>query len=279
MKNVISASRRTDIPAFYLDWFIEALRKGWVEVRNPFYPGQSRTVNLTPEHVSWIVFWSRNYAHFLKKRSNFEAYQLFFHFTILPPSVLEKSPMPVKEQLHQLEKLVEFYGPERIIWRYDPLVFWQENDVLRSNHQLKKFSELAKEISALGIQRCYISIAQPYPKFVKRLHEKFPSFKLLEQQHPVALEAVQEMIPVAKKFDIQLFACCNDFLLQFDGIQKGHCIDGNLLNRLHLQDPVSVAKAPSRPQCGCTKSIDIGDYRKQPCYFGCIYCYANPVWK
>ncbi len=279
MKTVISASRRTDIPAFYLNWFIESVRQGWVEVRNPFYPQSMRRVDLTPQSVSWIVFWSRNYGHFLKKREFFDAYRLFFHFTILPPSLLEKSPMPVERQLKQLEQLVKFYSADRIIWRYDPLVFWSRGSDIGTNHDLKAFTNLAKEISNLGINRCYVSVAQPYSKFQKRLSQKFPDLKLINQQDEIVFKAVSELNAVAREFGFQLFACCNDFLLRLNGIQKAHCIDGYLLNRLYPQEPVSVAKAPSRKECGCTRSVDIGDYRRQPCYFGCIYCYANPVWK
>ncbi len=279
MKQVISASRRTDIPAFYLNWFIDAIQTGWVEVRNPFYPAQSRRVSLLPEDVSWIVFWSRNYAHFLRKRSYFEPYQLFFHFTILPPSILEKSPMPLNRQLQQLEQLVKWYGAERIIWRYDPLVFWQDEGGPKSNHKIEQFADLVREISAMGVQRCYTSVAQPYAKFIQRFATKFPTKRLLKQEHPLALQAVQEMVQIARDYGMQLFACCSDFLLQIEGVQKGRCIDGHLLNRLNPKEKVSVAKAPTRAQCGCTKSVDIGDYRTQPCYFGCIYCYANPVWK
>ena len=279
LKQVISASRRTDIPAFYLNWFIKAIRQGWVEVANPFFPKNVRRVDLTPEQVSWIVFWSRNYGPFLRKRFFFEAYQLFFHFTILSPSVLEKRPMKLSEQLNQLEQLVKFYGPERIIWRYDPLVFWLENETLHTNYQPGEFKYLAKTIGDLGVTRCYTSLVYPYSKFKSRLAQKFPEFQLLPQPHPEALKVVKEMVAVAKDAGIDVYACCTDALLVIEGVKKGHCIDGHLLNQLHPEGKVSVAKAPTRPQCGCTRSIDIGDYRKQPCYIGCIYCYANPVWK
>lgn len=86
------------------------------------------------------------------------------------------------------------------------------------------------------------------------------------------------MKEVAAKNKIQLYSCCNDNLLDED-IVKGSCISGQLLNELSGKKSVSEAKNPSREDCGCTKSVDIGNYDQQPCYFGCIYCYANPVWK
>lgn len=279
LKQVISASRRTDIPAFYLNWFIKAIQQGWVDVANPFFPKNVRRVDLSPKQVNWIVFWSRNYGPFLRKRSFFDAYQLFFHFTILSPSILEKRPMNVDQQLIQMEQLAKFYGPERIIWRYDPLVFWMEDETIHANYRAEEFRRLAKIIGGFGVTRCYTSLAYPYAKFKSRLAQKFSGFQLLQQPHPEALKVVKEMVAVAKDAGIEIYACCTDALLAIEGVKKGHCIDGHLLNQLHSEEKVSEAKAPTRPQCGCTRSIDIGDYRKQPCYIGCIYCYANPVWK
>ena len=278
MKNIISASRRTDIPAFYLNWLIERIKAGFVDVRNPFYPKNVKHVSLLPDDVAWIVFWSRNYGHFLKKRAIFADYQLFFHFTILSPSLLEKSPMPVQRQLKQLEQLVKLYGAQRIIWRYDPLVFWRKGKDIQTNFNEKEFEYLAREIRSMGVKSCTISVAHPYAKFEKRLKHKFPEIKLLTPQDDFVRSTVNNLVSIARSCNLTLKACCTDFLLQLNGIEKAACIDGRLLNQLSA-DRVSEARAPSRPQCACTKSIDIGDYRRQPCYFGCIYCYANPVWK
>ncbi|MHB2155868.1 DUF1848 domain-containing protein [Calditrichota bacterium GD2] len=279
MKDIISASRRTDIPAFYLNWFIQRIREGFVEVQNPFYPQAVKRVLLDPEHVEWIVFWSRNYSHFLKKRAVFEAYQLFFHFTILSPSVLEKSSMPIERQLRQLEELVKFYGAERIVWRYDPLVFWQEGNTVQTNFNGREFEFLAREISQLGLKSCTISVATPYAKFQRRLRQKFPNVRLLDPSAAFVKSTVSSVVEIAEKHQIKIEACCSDFLLKIIGVHKAACINGHYLNRLTGKKKVSEARAPSRAQCACTRSIDIGDYRRQPCYFGCIYCYANPLWK
>ncbi len=278
MKHVISASRRTDIPAFYLNWFVERIKQGFVEVRNPFFPQNTKRVDLSPQQVEWIVFWSRNYAHFLRKRDHFADYQLYFHFTILSPSVFEKSPMPLAKQLQQLEQLVSLYGAQRINWRYDPLLFWQEGQSIQSNFKAQEFAFLAKEISALGLERCTISVATPYQKFKQRLKQRLPHFRLLSESEPIVRQTVTQLVEIAQTYNIQIEACCSDFLLTMANLKKAACIDGQRLNQLSAQR-VSQAKAPSRAQCACTRSIDIGDYQKQPCYFGCMYCYANPVWK
>lgn len=276
MKTIISASRRTDIPAFYLEWFIKAIRTGSVEVRNPFYRQTKRVVDLSAKSVGWIVFWSRNYGHFLKKREVFSEYNLFFHFTILPPCKLEKSPFPLANSLAQIEKLVQFYGAERIIWRYDPLVFWSENNQTKTNHDPQQFNFLCREIGQMGVSRCYTSMVHPYKKFSARFKKHFPEDELINPEIQQRLDPLSEMSQIARTHGLTIYACCSDDLLQAEGVKKGHCIDGSLLSQLKPSQPVSRAKAPSREQCGCTLSIDIGDYQMQPCYFGCLYCYANP---
>ncbi len=278
MKTVISASRRTDIPAFYLNWLIERIKEGFVEVSNPFYPKQIKRVSLLPDDVEWIVFWSRNYGHFLKKRHYFQAYNLYFHFTILSPSPLEKSPMPLQRQLQQLEQLTQIYGAERINWRYDPLLFWQENGKIKTNFNEQEFAFLAKQAVALGLSKCTISVAHPYKKFEQRLKHKFPDSSLLPFDADIVHQTVQRLIEIADRYGLQVEACCSDFLLRHHKIKKAACINGHLLNTMG-KNRVSVAHTPTREQCACTRSIDIGDYRKQPCYFGCLYCYANPKWR
>ncbi|MCD4693442.1 MAG: DUF1848 domain-containing protein [Calditrichales bacterium] len=279
MKTVISASRRTDIPAFYLNRFIDAVKKGSVEVCNPLYRKNKRLIQLTPDAVAWIVFWSRNFRHLLKQKDFFSDYQLYFHFTIIPQSKLEKSAVPLSESLKQMESLCRLYGAERIVWRYDPIVYWYENEVLTSNHDPAKFEFLCREISQLGVKRCYLSFAHPYTKFQNRFKKKFPNDRLLLLKPEMQLNTINEISTIAAHFDISIYSCCNDDLLKISSIKKGRCIDGGLLNKLDLSQRVTEAKDPTRKDCGCTRSIDVGDYQAQPCFYGCIYCYANPVWK
>jgi len=131
----------------------------------------------------------------------------------------------------------------------------------------------------LGIQRCYFSFAHPYSKFQRRFKSAFPDNILIQPKISFQLQILSEMLDTANSNGIKLYSCCNDQLLQLPGIDKGHCIDGNLLTELDPAQKVSRAKCPTRKDCGCTKSIDIGNYRQQPCSFGCMYCYANPNLK
>jgi len=278
MKTVISASRRTDIPAYYLNWFINAISEKKVRVQNPFYKNKYFEVDLSPEKVEWIVFWSRNYLNLIKHIDYFDAYNLFFHFTILPHhALLEKSLMPISKSLNQIEKLASLFGGERIIWRYDPIVFWNNMTKTETNYNSADFKFLCREMKAIGVTKCYFSIVTPYSKFKNRFSKKYPRLNLTENTE-IRKSVLTKMTDISTDYHISLFSCCNDNLVNQD-IMKGSCISGSMLNNLRGQKTVSEAKSASRKDCGCTKSIDIGNYDQQPCYFGCIYCYANPVWE
>jgi len=278
MKTVISASRRTDIPAFYLNWFMDAIKQKSIQIQNPLYKKNYTTIDLSPSSVEWIVFWSRNYDKFLKNVHFFNEYNLFFHFTILSHhSALEKTSLQINKAITQIEKLVSIFGAERIIWRYDPIVFWRDSSKLHTNFNENEFIILCKKMQSFGISRCYFSFVTNYTKFKYRFGIKYPNFKI-EDSHSHYYDVLKSMKEITKDYQIQLFSCCNDTLVD-DSIQKGSCISGKLLNTFPGSKKVSEAKSPTRQDCGCTKSIDIGSYTQQPCYFGCIYCYANPVWK
>ena len=279
MKTVISASRRTDIPAFYLDWFINAIKNKSIQIQNPLYKKYFKRVDLSPSFVEWIIFWSRNYDKFLKNVHFFDEYNLFFHFTILSHNfMLEKTSIPISRALIQIEELVSKFGADRIIWRYDPIIFWNESGSVKSNYNQKEFLYLCEKMQSFGISKCYFSFVTNYAKFKFRFKSKFPVFTIEENQSKYYPDALKSMTAIAKEHKINLYSCCDDKLLNSD-ILKGSCISGNLLNEISGKKTVSTAKNSTREDCGCTKSIDVGNYAQQPCYFGCIYCYANPVWK
>ena len=194
MKTVISASRRTDIPAFYLNWFIEKINQGYIEVQNPRYKKQVKRVDLNPDQVGWIVFWSRNYKQFLKNKDYFDAYNLFFHFTILTGHVLlEKHQLAQKDALAQLTQLVHQYGPASVIWRYDPIVVLSAGDSFETNFDKKNFRLLCMAFSAMGGTRCYFSFVTDYQKFKRRLAAKYPHLNLIRKTHRRYQDILSEM--------------------------------------------------------------------------------------
>ncbi len=256
---------------------MDAIRQGHILVQNPLYPAQYRSVYLDPEHVGWIVFWSRNYDQFLKNYTFFEDYQLFFHFTILSPcSLFEPYSVPLKIALNQIGQIAKLYGPERIIWRYDPILLWDKNSILQTNFNRGEYTAICRELIQMRIDKCYFSFVTHYRKVLRRLRILDPDIKLLHYGTERARAILNEMREIAGKCNMQLFSCSNDQIVG-EGILRGNCISGELLNRISGSRVVSTAKTPGRKDCGCTLSIDIGSYTEHPCKYGCVYCYANPV--
>jgi hypothetical protein len=163
--------------------------------------------------------------------------------------------------------------PERVSVRFDPIVYWREEGKIRSN--LHFFEELAEKASAYGIKDIRFSFAQWYGKAVRRAAKN--SFVYIDPSLEEKKKGALYLGQVVKERGLNLFACCQDFLLDVPGIKPSACIDGNLLETLHPGgEPVSLKKDKSqRRECRCTESVDIGSY-SQSCPHACLYCYANP---
>lgn len=275
---IISASRRTDIPAFYLKWLVEGIKNGEVTVKGPY--GRVYKVILKPERVHTMVLWSKNFLPLIKNthgaRDALKRYsQLYFLFTItgLGGGKWERGVPSPEKAIKQLGPLSEIAGPERIGIRFDPVVHWKENGKIKTN--LYFFEKLAPILSSLGIKRVIFSFVQWYPKSVKRT-----TLAGIEYYDPPAHEKRREsgyLLEVGNTYGLSIEACTQPEHFLVPGIKKGSCINAQLLSYLHpLGWSISPGKDPGQRQlCGCSKSIDIGSY-SLPCGHFCLYCYANP---
>jgi len=168
---VISASRRTDIPAFYMDWFMDRIEIGRFEIVNPFN-GKTTVVEATPETVHTIVFWSKNFDPFL--RSGYgqilakKGFHLFFNFTVNSTSpILEPRLTPLAERLEQAAALCDAFGPGTVQWRFDPICFYTAGDGSIHNN-LANFDAIADRMETLSVKRCITSFMDHYAKIRKR---------------------------------------------------------------------------------------------------------------
>lgn len=280
MKTVISASRRTDLPAFFPDRLAAALRGKRVRVQGP--RGHVREVDLDPRSVHTVVLWSKNFRNLIRNaaglRDLLAAYdQLFLHFTVtgLGGTPAEAGAPGVGEALAQLPTLVAIAGlPRRVSLRFDPVLFWRDGAAVRSN--LPFFGKIALAAAGLGIRDIRVSFAQWYPKARKRASVR--GFDFVDPPEEEKKARAAALADEARKLGLDLYACCQPFLEGIDGIRPSACIDGRLLQSLHPgHEPVSCKKdASQRAGCLCTESLDIGSYT-QTCPHGCVYCYANPA--
>lgn len=279
MKNVISASRRTDLVAFFSDWLSSVLEKGEVKVYGP--SGHTYTVDLEPASVHTVVLWSKNFASLVENRSGLKDEimkydQVYLHFTItgLGGTFIERGVPSFSTALLQIEDLVKIVGkPERICIRFDPIVYWKEEGRIRTNLHL--FEKIAPVLYEQGIRDVRLSFAQWYNKAKRRAARN--RFIYLDPTEARKLKDARYLVEVAKRWRLNLYSCSQDFLTAVPEIHPSSCIDGSLLRRLHpCGEPVSTQKDKSqRAECRCTESKDIGSYT-QFCPHSCLYCYANP---
>ena len=270
---IISASRRSDIPAFYSRWFMNRIEAGFVLVANPFNSRQIRRIRLRPDAVEAIVFWTRHAAPLLPALPRLEAlgYRSLFHVTLTGyPSRLEPHLPPLEQALASFLALSRLLGPERVIWRYDPILLCNWLPV--AEHQ-RRFSQLAAALAG-HTRQVVISFADLYGKSVRQL-DRVPGLQyqdLLAQPEPLA-ELLSALQRTAAHYDLQLSSCAEAVDLSRWQIAPGRCIDVALLNRLFGLDLPQRKDPGQRAACGCAPSVDIGQY--DSCPHGCAYCYAN----
>ena len=279
MKKVISASRRTDLVAFFPDWLAEAIRAEKAVVQGP--SGRFLTVDLSPESVHTFVLWSKSFENLISNANGLQdglrKYdQLYFHFTItgLGGTQVEREVPSPQAALQQLKPLLALVGcPERISLRFDPVIYWPEKDEIKTN--LRFFEELAARAAELGIREVRFSFAQWYGKSKRRAAKM--SFPYVDPTLEEKRNDAFYLSTIARSRGLNLYGCSQDFLTDVPGIRPSACIDGRLLQECHPEgSPVSVTKDKSqRRECRCTESVDIGSYT-QTCPHSCVYCYANP---
>lgn len=293
---IISASRRTDIPGGYTDWFMERIRQETFVIKNP-YTGKKRTLSVRPDNTHSIVFWSKNYGPFLEKNADRiltdQGFHLYFNFTINSENSLLEPGLPSLEaRLTQLTRISRQYGPDKIAWRFDPICFYRKGEG-RMENNLTDFSRIAETAAELGIPKCVTSFYDAYAKVKKRTaHRIFrgePGIVFTDPGHEKKHRVIERMAAVLGPRKIRLCLCCESELFRKfskrSGIppdfcwEENACIDGPLLKKLFGGNPELTRDSGQRtPQgCRCTKSVDIGSYEDHPCFHDCLFCYANTV--
>lgn len=265
---IISASRRTDIPAFYSEWFFNRIKAGYVYVRNPINAHQISQVNLSPDVVDGIVFWTKNPIPMISKLDSLKEYMYYFQFTVTSyDSDLERN-IPDKDAkiVPAFQKLSDLIGPDRVIWRYDPIFFDAKNSI--RNH-IAHFEKMAKLLSPYT-RKCTISFLDFYPNMDK----KFCFSGLTTEQ---LRQFAMRLAEIAHSYGLAMDTCAEKVDLSEYGIGHAKCVDGQLFEKL-IGVPLEIKKDNNqRSECGCMKSIDIGAYNT--CVHNCLYCYATYNYK
>jgi hypothetical protein len=270
---IISASRRTDIPAFYAKWFINRIRAGFCTVPNPFNRKQVSVVSLKPEDVDVIVFWTRNPRPLMPYLSELDerGFRYYFQFTILnyPRQLDPKSPS-LDVAVQTFTDLAKQVGSDKVIWRYDPIVF---TPITTPEFHRENYAHIAERLAG-KTSRSVISIVDAYKKAQKRMDDLArkgaPSEEWDEERFG---ELIMSLAQTAAKHGMEIVSCAEEIDLTGYEVTKGKCVDNDFIKKVFDLD-VSHTKDPTqRKACGCVVSKDIGMY--DTCLFGCQYCYAT----
>jgi hypothetical protein len=238
---IISASRRTDIPAFYTQWLMRRLEAGYCAVPNPFNRNQVAYVSLKPEDIDVMVFWTRNprpllpYLASLDKRG----YRYYFQYTVMsnPRQIDPKSP-PLEASLKTFRELADRVGPERVIWRYDPIVF---SNITGIQFHQQTYAEIAQALRGYT-RRSVISVVDMYRKAGKRMRD------LVGQGvEVVAYEGrpserfdqfMQTLVQLAGDNGMDIVSCAEELDLRSYGVRPGKCVDDEYIREVFNIDVI-----------------------------------------
>lgn len=261
---ILSASRRTDIPAYYSQWLVNRLQAGFVLARNPMNHAQVSKIMLSPDIVDCIVFWTKDPQNMLDKLDAVDnlGHKYYFQFTVTPyDKSIEKGLRDKEEIIKTFCSLSQKIGKEKVLWRYDPIILTDKFDIAFHKEQ---FASLCSKLSNYT-SCCTISFVDIYRKLKTSL--------LREINQEETEELCELILTIAEDFGITVKACCEkSFLLRY-GIGKANCIDPIVIEKICGYSLDIKRDKNQRDSCGCYESIDIGVYNT--CKNGCIYCYAN----
>ncbi len=264
---IISATRRTDLPSFYGEWFVNRLKEGYVLIQNPYNNNRYSKASLTRNNVDIIVFWTKNPIPFLKYLPEIDrmGYAYYFEFTLTPYGKETERNLPDKELLlDTFVNLADKLGKHRMVWRYDPIII---DDVYTIEYHAKRFSHMANRLKN-STERCVISFVDNYKNVMSRMG-KDPAYLMTEQN----IHKLAEILGgVAKENELEIYTCAEKFNLEKYGIKHGACIDKSIIQKVLGCRITDVKDKNQRPECLCIESIDIGTYNC--CTNGCNYCYA-----
>lgn len=275
---IISASRRTDIPAFYADWFMSRVRDGYFYRVNPFNSKQVTGISLAAEDVDTIVFWTKNPKPMLihLNELNERGLRYYFQFTLNPYNKNFEPNVPsVTERIESFRELAGRIGSEKVVWRYDPIILSSATPV---SYHLEAAQEIAEKLYG-STNRIVFSFYDFYGKGQGRLSNSLKGTGIVLEDI-TASEKEMELMQVAKGLKIiannnhlQIYTCSEVVKLSDIGIEHGACIDGNLIHKLFGNTHKFAKDKNQRGACGCVESADMGIYNT--CLFKCTYCYAN----
>jgi DNA modification methylase/DNA repair photolyase len=262
---IISASYRTDIPAFYSDWFFNRVKEGFALVKTEL-DSKIQKVYLTPDDVRCFVFWTKNPGPMLDRLHELDQYKYYFHFTLTPYGRDIEKNLPLKEELIEtFIRLSERIGKEKVIWRYDPIILTDDIDI---EYHKQHFETLVKKLHK-HTEKCIISfVNERQMKETTRI-----SMGLKPIDDDTKWELASWIQYIAEQYGLKIETCAQKIDFSEIGITPARCVDGGLISKITGETLELGNYTPPRKECGCVKSFDIGT--NDTCTHGCRFCYAT----
>lgn len=271
---IISASYKTDIPAFYGEWFMARLEAGYCRMVNP-YGGQVYRVPLGVGAVDGFVFWTRNLEPFLGHLSEVRdrGYPFVVQQTVTGyPRALDSSTIEARHAIGQLHRVRGTFGPRVAVWRYDPVV---ATSLTPPQWHRRNFAEIAGALAG-AVDEVVVSFAQIYRKTARNM-ERAAGARGFAWNDPGAGEKrdlLAAFADTAATHGMALGLCGQPELI--DGAAEAQFGEAKCIDARRLGDvagrPIGAKAKPHRKTCACAASRDIGAY--DTCPHGCVYCYA-----
>lgn len=268
---IVSASYRTDIPAFFADWFVARLAAGSVRVANP-YGGRDTSIDLRPGAVDGFIFWTRNLGPFAAALDAVSARATPFvvQQTITGlPTALERSVIPPERAVAQVRDVARRWGARAAVWRYDPVVV---TSLTPPDWHRATFAGLAAALDG-AVDEVVVSFVQPYRKTARNLDAaaRRHRFTWRDPETGEKRALLAGLADIAAGHGMRLTLCTQPDLLGTPGAAPARCIDAARLSDVAGR-MVGARTKGNRPGCLCAESRDIGAY--DTCPHGCAYCYA-----
>lgn len=264
---IISASRRTDIPAFHSEWFMNRIRDGYVIVNHHPKSGKLYRVPLNPDLVDCIVFRTKNPEPMMSRLDALQDYDYLFNITMNPYGRdMEKNVPRIQERVENYKRLSAMVGPLRMIWRYDPIFLSPKYDM---DFHRRAFEYLCRELQGTSY-KCMIGFI---------IHHGFVSTRIdplhIKRRDADDMRRVGKVFgEIARRYGHKVETCATEVDLDEFGITHGACVERVQIEEIVGQRFSKVREKYLREHCNCMESVDIGHY--STCDNGCLYCYATP---
>lgn len=261
---IINTGQRTDIPAFYAEWFTNRIEEGFVCVRNPYDPEQVSRYRLDPSVVDAIGFCTKNPAPMFPYMDRLREFGQHWSVTITPYGRDIEPNVPDKHRLLQdFKRLSDRVGIHAIVWRYDPILLWNHYS---PEYHIRAFEKMASELEGYT-ETVVISFLDLYPK----VRRNFPEAREVEKEQRIAIG--KEIILIAASHGMTVKPCAEGDELEAFGADCGGCMRiSDYENAIGKKLAAPKGKG-ARAACACYLSCDIGAYNT--CRHLCRYCYAN----